>query len=342
MLKFRLLLTMIVIVALIWSGWWMLGASARTQAFEAWIKDRRADGWVADSSDLSVRGYPFRHDTRIRGFDIADPNSDWAWSAPDFEILSLAYDPTAFILSWPREQKVSSPDGTVTVSTSQMRGSVSFETDTDLALIAATIEIDDLGLISTSGWTGSALRGLIASRRAEPGTAPDIAHDVAVTLSDVVLPAPLKRQIDPAGVLDRRIESAKLDGTAAFDAPWDRHAVQGRKPALTALALRDVDITWGDLRLQARGRFTIDDDGFPDGEIDITARNWRKMLRTAAAAGLIPPELARAAEQALQLLALMSGDKTTLEVPLRFRNQKIAIGPVPIGPAPRFPKPQRQ
>ena len=38
----------------------------------------------------------------------------------------------------------------------------------------------------------------------------------------------------------------------------------------------------------------------------------------------------------LSLFAMMTGNKNTLDVPLRFGNRIMSLGPIPIGKAPRL------
>jgi hypothetical protein len=48
----------------------------------------------------------------------------------------------------------------------------------------------------------------------------------------------------------------------------------------------------------------------------------------------VPESLLGTLESGLTLMAQMSGNPETLDVPLTFRNGRILLGPIPIGPAP--------
>jgi len=150
-----------------------------------------------------------------------------------------------------------------------------------------------------------------------------------------LLPQGLLQIIDPRERLPQVIETVHLDALAAFDAPWDRAAFEGRKPQLTALRLRDVHATWGEIMISAVGRTKVDKDGFLQGEITIKARNWRAMVDLLEASGVIPRDLARTVRRGLGLMAgLRGGDE--LEVPLEFADGGTYLGPIPIGRAPRI------
>jgi hypothetical protein len=68
----------------------------------------------------------------------------------------------------------------------------------------------------------------------------------------------------------------------------------------------------------------------------VKATNWREMLGVAEAAGAIPPSVRSGLERGLGFLAQLSGPADTLDVPLSFRNGRVMLGPLPIGPAPRI------
>jgi hypothetical protein len=341
-MPFRLLIGILLAALAVWSGWWWLGATAKREAIEGWLAERRAAGWVAEAGRVGVTGYPARFDTMVTGLALADPASGWAWEAPEFQILALAYRPNHVVVAWPGAQKLSVPGETVTLGADNMRGSVRFLPRTSLALAELRVEIDALAARSTAGWDATARKARVAFRQAAPGTAPDHPYDLGIEAEETVLPATLKGWLDPAGLLADTVEAVRVDATLAFDAPWDRTAVEGRKPRLSGLALRAGEMVWGDLRLEARGRILVSDAGEPEGDLDIVARNWRKMIRSATAAGLIGEEFAGTLEAGLGVVAALSGGGETLRVPLRFSGGLVSLGPVPLGRAPRFPPPQRQ
>ncbi len=337
-MKFRILIGVILVAVIAWSGWWWWGAGAKRDAIERWMADRQRDGWVAEAQALTVTGYPNRFDALFRDLALADPAEGWAWEAPAFQILSLAYAPNHVIVTWPSDQVVAIPGERVAIRTAMLRASTVFVPDTGLALDRAVFEVERLTLTGQAGWTAALDRALVSTRRA--GAVP-LGHDVSLTIEGADLPPALAARLDPAGTLAPRIDRVAMDAMLGFDSPWDRFAVEGRRPALTSLDLRAAEIIWGALRLTATGQVAIDDGGMPEGTITLTARNWRAMVQGAVAAGVIAPDIARAVEAGLELLALLSGDGETLTAPLTLRNGLISLGPVPLGPAPRFTPPLR-
>ncbi|MEM6619523.1 MAG: DUF2125 domain-containing protein [Pseudomonadota bacterium] len=329
----RLLTIAIIVVAGLYSAYWFVGSSAQERALGVWIEERRADGWVADFSDLSVRGYPSRFDTRITDLQLADPRSGWAWAAPVFQVLALSYQPNHVIAVWPPEQVISSPQERITVTAGDMRASVRFEPNSGLALSAVTLDVEDLALSSSADWSSAMAKAQLATRQTA-GTA--FAHDVFFQATDMRPARVLELILSEDSPLPEVFEAVKLDATVGFDAPWDRRAIEGRKPELTSLNLREMSARWGAMEFEATGQLTIDRAGVPTGRIAVRAQNWRDMLALAVAADLVPERIAGAVESGLSLIAQFSGNPETIDAPLRFDRGTVALGPIPLGPAPRF------
>lgn len=331
----RTISTLIIVALLGWCGWWFVGSQGQATAWDLWFEDRKAAGWVAEASDISVNGFPNRFDTTLTDMQLADPFSGWAWSAPFFQILMLSYKPNHVIAVWPDTQKISGLGDTATATSDNMRGSIVFVPNTDLTLDRTQIEIQKLNLVSAQ-WSAGLESANFATRRLEADDAPDFAHQVGFDAKNLTLSDRLKSQLDPAGILPETMESAKLDITVAFDAPWDRHSIEGVKPQPTAISVKAINAVWGRLDLNVNGRLNVDAQGYPVGELKLKARNWQEMLAVATGSGIVERDIAETVKSGLNLLALLSGDKNTLNVPLSFSDGLMKIGPVPLGRAPRL------
>lgn len=332
----RTLFFIVLFAAFGWSAYWFAGATAQRMALDGWLDQRRADGWVADARDLAVTGYPNRFDTIITGLDLADPRSGWAWSAPEFQILALSYQPNHIIAVWPGTQTIASPGTRTEIRADIMRGSVRFAANTGLALEQAIVELKTIGLGNSRGWDAALGSGQLSVRRADKSTAPGYAYDVNMTARDMILPGPVQRRLDPTGVLPDTIPRAEIRVTPVFDAPWDRAAIETGAPDLDILNVGNISFEWGAMELTVTGRLDADATGTADGHLNIIARNWREMLDIAVRAGWLPERAASTTRTALGLLAQSTGQTNRLDVTLEFRRGRIWIGPLPIGRAPRL------
>jgi len=330
----RILLAVVLLAALAWSGYWWLGKTAVERSLTAWFAARAAEGWVVNYDALRTTGFPNRFDTTIRNLELADPDTGVAWSMPFFQILALSYRPHHVIVVWPDRQLFATPQEKVTVTSSTMRGSAVFVPGRALRLDRTTVEFDTLGLSSTAGWAARLARGQLALRRTPVA---DTSYDIAFAAHDMKLPNRFTDALAERGLVEDSAERMSVDATVVFDNQWDRRAIEDRRPQPREIDLSLAHARWGELDLKLAGRFDVAPGGIPDGQITVKATNWREILTVAETAGLVPPALAQLLERGLSQLAGLTGNPATIDVPLRFADGGMTLGGlVPLGPAPRF------
>ena len=61
----RILLAVILLSALGWSGYWYFGAQAVERGLSTWLDQRADEGWIAEYASLDTAGFPNRFDTTI-------------------------------------------------------------------------------------------------------------------------------------------------------------------------------------------------------------------------------------------------------------------------------------
>jgi hypothetical protein len=324
------LIVILLVGSLAWMVWWAVGQGAYEQGLNAWIKDRRTEGWAADVGTLETRGFPNRFDTTLTDLRLADPETGVAWAVPMLQILSLAYKPHQVILVVAENHRFSTPVETLDIRHEDARASLFLKPEAALGLDRAVLILSDLGVAAESGWDMSLASGRFA---AESVAAADNTYRIGAEVTDLALPRPTRRLLDPAGVLPKSVGTLHLDATLAFDRPWDRHAIEEARPQPTAIDLSDLSARWGDVTFRAAGKVAVGPDGYPEGEVAIRAVEWRKILDMAVASGVLP-ESARAPLE--NGLSLMSGPKDTLDVTLGFDGGFVRLGVIPIGPAPQL------
>lgn len=328
----RFLLTLILLAAVGWSGYWFIGAEGSQSAFERWIDQRRDDGWVAEYGDLAVRGFPNRFDTTFTDLSLADPETGLAWQAPLFQLLALSYRPNSVIAIWPRAQMIATPQGKYQLSSDDMRASLTLQPNAQLALERTTLTAENL-IVTASNPPETASVGAL-TLAAERNEGSDATYRLGLAADKVKPSAPWLKRVDPRGTLPDTLHALKADLTVTFDKPWNRAAIEVARPQPRRIDLKLAQARWGQLDLQLAGSVDVDEGGQPKGQITVKARNWRDILDLAVASGAIPEGLGSTLEDALGLMAGLSGNPNTLDIPLDFRNGRMLLGPVPIGPAP--------
>jgi hypothetical protein len=222
-----------------------------------------------------------------------------------------------------------------------MTARLELKPQTALGLTHASVEVAGLDVrarrvIAGRGWTARA--GAVEAEVAERVN--DDGYTITFLAEKVVLPEPFMAQIDPTGLVGRELERMTFDGSAVFEAPLDRYLIEEGRLALRAATIRRAGFQWGEMRLEAKGKIKVDDQGYPRGKIDITARHWRQIIDLAERSGAIGPDIADGLETALELVAMLSGNRDELDATLKFEDGQVWIGPVSIGDAPRLAPPR--
>ncbi|WP_239520660.1 DUF2125 domain-containing protein [Pseudooceanicola aestuarii] len=323
------LVYVILAAALLWSGYWVVGAIGAKRGLNAWFDARRAEGWVAEHSDFTLRGFPNRFDATWRDMTLADPDTGLAWELPIFQLLALSYRPTHVIAVWPREMQVATPQAKLPVTNDDLRASLRLEAGTELALIQSNLVASNLAVQTNDPARMDNLR-LALARRGDTGST----YRLGVQADGVSPPAALVRRMAGGVALPDAVQEVKIDADVTFDKPWDISALEVARPQPQRIALSLARAEWGRLALQATGTLDIDARGLPSGDLDVQARNWQDMLRVAVSAGALSEGAARSAESALGLMARLKGNPNTLDVTLSFRDGMVTFGPIPLGPAP--------
>lgn len=325
------LLIVVIVAACVWAGFWLSASTGIKSGFKGWFQDRRAEGWVADYADLSVRGFPNRVDTQFTQLQLADPRTGWAWEAPFFQLLALSYRPNHVIAVWPNEQLLATPTQKIDITSNSLQASVILDAGARLPLKRTNLVADTLTLRTRDGQatTMTALRAAVQHQE-------DAANQYrfAVEAEDFAPPTHIRGLIGASDALPRTFSALRADFTVAFDTPWDLDAIEHRRPQPTRLDLTLVEARWGGLEIWLAGAADVDAAGEMTGSFTIKLRNWRDILRMAVQSGQIPQGLGDQMEKGLGLLSQLAGNPNTLDVPLDVRRGVAFFGPIPVGALP--------
>jgi hypothetical protein len=326
----RKLLFLLVTLTVLWSGYWFVGSSAIRTAATDWIAAQAANGVTAETSSLSVSGFPNRFDLTANDVRFADPASGIGWQAPFAQVFAMTWKPWHIIAALPPEQTVSVPGQEVTITSEGLRASVRARPTLDVPLAMAIVESGPFAATSSQGWTHAADKAVLSLGAAADTPA---AYDIAVDVAGFVPDPALMRRLAPEGGLPPTISEIRLRAAASLTAPLDRHAGTTH-PRLAAVTLSDMAIIWGEVVLAAEGSIGPDNAGLAAGRINFTVTNWRKVMPILVASGTVRPQLARTAETMLEGLAKQTGNPEVLKIPLTLQDGWMSLGPLPLGPAP--------
>jgi len=330
------LIVPIVLAGLGWSSWWLLGARGQEAALEAWLEGQRDRGWQAEAASIEVTGFPAKFRTAVREIALADPDSGWAWIAPEWIAESRSLQPTRVMIVWPETQTLAMPKGRVEIESARFASLLDVRPGPSMELREAAAEIDDLRIRSTHGWEAGAGRVSIGVAERPERLGPAHAYDMRLTATDLTMPGQAADRIGRTGGPRPSAASLTVLGHAAFDDPLDRLAIEQGRLALRAMTIREADLLWGDMRLMAKGALTVGDDGYPEGDIRVEATEWCHIARLAALSELIDHGTARVIADAVEFIAALAGTGDKPSLPLALSKGKIWIGPLAIADAPRL------
>ena len=325
----RRLTIFVLVLAVIYSAYWVIGARAVSQTAEAQVAALRADGWTVAYDDLSVRGFPSRFDTSVTAVEVASPDGQIAYTAPFVQALALSYLPNKVIAALPAEQQITFAGQTYDVQSKGLRASTSFAANTALALDHATVEAERIE-ITTAGQTLT-FTDLLGAIRAS-GLLPN-SYDVYLNAQNIALPEAL-HQFLAAGDLPTQVDVMTGDATIVLDRPLDRHTLPRWNAApgkLRGVTLRRLNLNWGPVTFGGEGDITVSETGVPDGRLTVKVEDWQRVLQIAIDTGLIPDQ---ARFFAVAMGTDLSDGAEDLTLPIRFQNGNMSIGSYPVGPAP--------
>ncbi|MEM9551634.1 MAG: DUF2125 domain-containing protein [Pseudomonadota bacterium] len=329
----KVVLRVLLALVVLWSGlWWGAGFLVRS-SISSWFEMRAAEGWRAEFADMTSGGFPTRHLTTLESPALADPATGAAWQADSLDFESGAIWPgriTARFAQTP--QRLSYFDQTVALTADGMEADLHLKP-------GAALELERMALTS-GAWamTGDDEPLLKADTLTVAMDQQDIAETYHFDIqADQFTPGPqMRRFLRGSERLPDAFDALQLDMTVTFDRPWDRAALEERRPQPVAIDLTLVEAQWGALRILAAGDLDVDQTGVPTGSITIKAENWREMLVIAQKSGALPRDTVGPIERALNLISGLGGNPNALDVKLNLRDGFIAVGPIPLGQAPRI------
>lgn len=337
---FRILPAVLILAALGWSGWWYVAAQAEERGLQAWLEKQRERGWQAEAEAVEVSGFPTEFRLAVDGLALADPANGWAWEAPALRATSEAWSPTRVEVAWPPEQVVAVPGDRATVRTERMATLMDLRPGRALELREATTKVAGLAIESTAGWSAAAGSAALRIGERPEDLAPPNSYDVRVTADDLRLPEALVDRIDPTGWLKPQVDRVTVIGHAALAEPLGLATVEEGRLALRAATLREVGFEWGEMKLVVSGAFVVDEQGYPDGSIQVEAREWRQMVRLAVSSGVIGDDTASAVTRAIEFVTALTGSGDSLSAPLNLSGGKLRIGPFAVADVPRLAAPR--
>lgn len=321
----RLLAGVIVVLALLYGGYWFVGAGAAERGALAALDRLQARGVVVQHGGVSVAGFPSRFDLTLTEPALSDQARGLGWSAAFAQVFSLSYKPWHLIAALPETQQITLPGQQLVLATTRMQGSLVMKPAPDLPLAALDAVAEGVSLRSDLGWALALASANLRLAEDEGG-----AYQLAVRALDVV---PDQRLV--AGTrLPETLERIDLLADVSFDrVPALR---DGAAPVVQRVVVQEAHVIWGPVKLLAKGDLLADATGRAEGRLDLRIEGWQAALDAVQSLQLIPDRFLPLLTGVLTQMELASGEPGVIALPLTFQNGLASLGPVPLGPAPRL------
>lgn len=313
----RFLLWLIVIVSVLWGGYWVVGSHLVEKKSIAAIEQANQSGYEINYSSLNTSGFPNRFDTTIEDIDLRTP-SNIQWIAPFFQVFALSYKPYHLIAVWPHEQSISFGDRRLGLVSTDLRASLVVEANATFALNRFQLSGAGLALQEAGGAPLLVDELSIATRQG--GEA--FSHDLSIIANRVTL---------PTLVGSHDVDNIMVDANLIFDGPIGNTEVP---PMLTRLSLKTASIAQNASQVLVSGDLTFDTGGYASGSLTLTAKNWENGFRTLQELNLIPADYADNLRGVLAALANANGDSTNIAAPLSVKRGTVMLGFLPLGVIP--------
>jgi hypothetical protein len=328
------LVGIVVVVAVVWCGWWALASAGMQRGIFKWLDVRRSLGWQADVGNMQKQGFPLRLHARLNDVAIADPTTGVAVSMDRLDISAPTY--------WPGYVTVALPETPITLANPNLRTTLTASgAAADLRLRPGrSLQLESLGLSGGAWSLDTAADSIVAADAIDLSMLQQAANTPVYALkvnADNLAPGKISRGF--VGLSDDwplAFDAFTADLMVTFDRVWDRRALEQRRPQPRVIDLKRAHFTWGDIEILATGDLTVDEDGLISGALSIKAENWPALLDMVQNAGYLPPNMRPQAEQMLKGLAQMTGKTTGLDLTLSFQEGRMSMGFIPLGRAPRI------
>ncbi len=330
----RILIRLLILLAVVWSGWWWMAASVIDRGLDGWMAARRAEGWQAEAAPITTTGFPFELQTQIMDLSLADPETGLALRLDGTTVSAPAY--------WPGYVTLSVPSTPIELHIADSRHL--FRLQDGIARLhlhpGVSLELDSMqthgGAWQWNTRQGNALAGDDWAMQVAQDTGDIEKYQFDLHITNLRPGDQLRTLLSVPSDWPLSFEHFSADLAVTFDRPWDRRAVEDQRPQPRRITLQEAKATWGPIRLVANGDLIVDNVGIPEGAANLLVENWTELLDLAVAGGVLPANIRPQTQAMLGALANMGGDPTRLDLSLRFAAGEMYLGPIRLGPAPRI------
>lgn len=343
-MRYLLLLAALVAAALGYSGYYIFVARGFEDGIAGWVAQRRAEGLQAGYAGLERSGFPFRVILRLEQPRLAAPTRPARpeWRAERIAVVIQPWDLRHALidLSGRGTLAADGADGRYTLAYDVAEGLASHQVDGHGRLLRFSAVLKRIALSEArTGMQAKLAKAELHARQPDAG-----AVDLVLRLQDLAIaPETWPPAYRPLAGFGPEVQhfAADLSIEGAPPPEADARAWLARwREAGGDIELHRLELTWGEVRIEAEGTLALDREMRPIGALTAKVTGYEHLLDAAVALGQMRAKDARTANSVLAILARAGGGR--LSVPLTLQDGIVSLGPVPLARlAPLFPPADR-
>lgn len=318
----------VVVLAAAWSGVWFFAARMAEQNIAAWIDREAHDGRVYACASRTLGGYPFRIELRCTDPVAEIKTAAVVLKAKEFLAVAQVYQPNLIIGEIVGPLSVAAPDKPPALTADWQLAHASVRLTPRPERISITIDGARIEQPGPSGPQAVASASHIELHVRLDSSAQDKpVIDLAATVTGATVPG--------GGMLGARPIDAEvtalLRGLGDFKPKPLSVRLKEWQAAGGRLEIVNVRVKQGDAVAVAKGDLGLSPNGRVDGALGITLAGFEQLVQTLIGSqGKNTGLFAAAGLSFLGKPAELDG-KRAIAVPLRFKDGKIYLGPIPLG-----------
>ena len=312
------------------AGFWYYASGELAKGITAWRADWRASGGRAEFADPPVGGFPLELAADFASPVLALPTGE-TWRGPATVTgRAWLWQLETIRFAAPGRHELDLPAGRLALEAAELEGAFAFAGG-----LLQRIELDlKRGRLANrdSGQELAAEAFFLSAGPLAPVEGKDYAIDITFDLAGLPLPP----EAAGATLLGPRLERLRLVGQ--LKGPLAPGAAPRAAAALWrdgggVLELAEIELLWGELRLEGSGTLTLDAAFRPLGAFSFETQGLLALIGRLDAAGLLDPEVVPVLTTALKALASGQGNngQDRVSLPVTAQDGVLSLGLVPIG-----------
>lgn len=331
----------IAVAALAWSAYWWVAAAAARDNLDRWAAARRADGWSVSYGAVRTSGFPSKIVLELERprIEATTREGSIVWRTDTLKAQGRPWRFGRITFTTPGQndiRRIHLPTREILVLKDDgASGEATFGAGGRLR--ALTVRLRDVVLRSHKTGERIAIGGLEAGIRLASNPAGTEDPPVTVTVSGLDLRLP--DGVDsPLGALVARFGVEATLSPPMFPDDPIRETLESWRNAGGKMRIEDLDLRWGPLTVEARGRLALDGDLQPAGRLIVRAKGFDQTIQALAALGRIDPNDAVATRLALNFLARPGPDDGVPQITaaVSIHDRVVTAGPRTVARLPRI------